>query len=296
MKIFITGATGFIGQHLIKLLLKEGYTIHILVRPSTDSNLINSQVRVFVYNSSIESLLAYFKNENFQGVIHLASLFSTQHKTVEIEPFISSNITLGTQLLEAATLNNVAWFINTGTFWQNYNDKNNNPLNLYAATKEAFETIAKYFTLNHPLKFVTLKLNDTFGSNDTRDKILNLWKKNLQTKELLEMSKGDQIIDISYIDDITNAYLVLIDYVNKTDFNICKNKVFVVSNSQKISLKALSKLFEKLTQTTLNIQWGAKEYRKNEIFIPYSSGKTVPNWKQKYTLEESLKKWIADND
>ena len=54
---------------------------------------------------------------------------------------------------------NLKWFINTGTFWQNYQSEKYNPVNLYAATKEAFQNIAKYYTETSSLIFTTIKLN-----------------------------------------------------------------------------------------------------------------------------------------
>jgi len=294
MKILMTGGSGFIGRHLLEVLLQEGHTLHIVVRASSSLTDINPAVTIFEHNGESISLLNYCKDEKFQGIIHLASLFLVEHKSTDIETLINSNILFGTQLLEAATQTDVSWFIDTGTFWQNYQNKEHNPLNLYAATKEALQLIAKSYTHTSSLKYVTLKLNDTFGPHDTRDKIFNLWMKNINEKEpsLLKMSKGAQIIDISYIEDVVSAYITLIEYLNTNTSKVCQNRVFVVSNTQKLSLKALSTLFEKITQRKLHIQWGAREYREKEIFTPYDQGEAVPNWRQQYSLEESIQKWI----
>jgi len=292
MKILITGATGFIGQNLVKLLLDKEYEIHCIVRINSNISKIDSRAQIFKYDENIDSLLEYCKEQKFDGVIHLASLFLATHTKDNISDLISSNIQLGTELLEASKNSNVKWFVNTGTFWQNYQNEKYNPVNLYAATKEAFQVIAKYYTETSNLIFTTIKLNDTFGANDTRNKVFNLWNKIAKSGETLEMSAGEQIIDISYIEDVVSAYEILINHLNSDKKDDFKNKEFVVTNTQRMSLKDLSKVFEEATNTKLYIIWGAKPYREREVMIPFSKGKTVPGWQKKYSLEVAIKKII----
>lgn len=293
MKVLITGITGFIGQNLSIALLNESYEVHALVRKNSDISVIHKNINVHIYNNSALELIELFNNEKFDGVIHLASLFLAKHSSNDIHNLVSSNIEFGTQLLEASSIANVTWFINTGTFWQNYENADYNPVNLYAATKEAFQSIARYYTETSNLVFTTIKLNDTFGQNDTRGKVFTLWTKILNTGEQLEMSAGEQIIDISYIDDVVTAYIKLIELLSK-DPNGYRNKEYVVSNTDKMSLKNLARLFEEVTQEKLKIKWGARAYREREVMIPYSQGKCVPGWKQSYTLKQAIENTVKD--
>lgn len=294
MKILLTGATGFIGQNLITLLLNKGYSIHCIVRENSDTSKIDSKANIFRYDENIDSLIKYFEKELFDGLIHLASLFLAMHNKDDIGKLITSNIQFGTELLEASKQTKVKWFINTGTFWQHYENERYNPVNLYSATKEAFENIAKYYMETSDLIFATIKLNDTFGPKDTRNKVFNLWAKIAKTNELLEMSEGEQIIDINYIEDVVSAYNVLINHLNSKNCNEFNNKEYVLTNNEKCSLKDLSKIFEEVTNSKLNIKWGGRTYREREVMIPYSNGITVPNWTQKYTLKEAIKKTIGE--
>ena len=295
MKILVTGATGFIGQNLISLLLDKNYDIHCIVRQNSNISKIDKRAEIFKYDTNIDNLIEYFKKENFDGVVHLASLFLAVHTKDDIAKLISSNIQFSTELLEASKQSNTKWFINTGTFWQHYENEDYNPVNLYSATKEAFEKIAKYYIETSSIVFTIIKLNDTFGPNDTRNKVFNLWAKIAKSGELLEMSPGEQIVDISYIEDVISAYEVLINHLNSDKKEDFKNKEFVVTNNEKMSLRDLSKIFEEATNTKLNINWGARPYREREVMKPYSKGTTVPNWKQKYKLEEAIVKTIGEN-
>jgi nucleoside-diphosphate-sugar epimerase len=294
MKLLITGATGFIGQNLIKNLMSHNINIHIVVRQNSDISNFSENISVFKYDEKIDSLIYYFENEKFDGVIHLASLFLATHNNSDISNLINSNIKFGTELLEASVKSNVKWFLNTGTFWQNYENEDYNPVNLYAATKEAFENIAKFYTQTSNLIFTTIKLNDTFGANDTRNKVFNLWYKIFKNDEVLGMSAGNQIIDISYIDDVTNAYSTMIDNLNKDDKSIYNHKTFVVTNNQKPTLKELSKIFEDVIDNKLKINWGDREYRHREVMQPFSQGITVPNWKQQYSLKDAITITLKD--
>lgn len=292
MKIFVTGVTGFIGQYLVDKLI-DNYEICALVREGGKVDDVSTDVKIFTYNNKISELIEFFKQERFDGVIHLASLFLASHTPEDISSLIHSNINLGTDLLEASSVSGVRWFINTGTFWQHYENEEYNPVNLYAATKKAFEDIAKFYTQTNDLVFTTIKLNDTFGPHDTRAKVFNLWTKIAASGETLAMSAGEQIIDISYIDDVISAYERLIELLAE-NANEHKDKTYVVSNKERLSLKELSKIFEKATHSTLNIDWGGREYRDREVMLPYNQGTTVPGWKQKYTLEEAIRKTVKE--
>lgn len=294
MKLFVTGATGFIGQNLVKVLLDKEYEVYCIVREDSDTSKIDNRCEIFRYSGDVDSLVEYFKSNSFTGVIHLASLFLASHTNNDISSLIFSNIKFGAELLEASKQAKTKWFINTGTFWQNYNNEEYNPVNLYASTKEAFEDIAKYYIETSNLVFTTIKLNDTFGPNDTRNKVFNLWARIAKSGEQLEMSPGEQIIDISYIEDVISAYEILVSNLNSDASEDYKNKTFAVKSLGRVRLKDLSKIFENSTNTKLNIVWGAREYREREVMLPWEDGEVVPGWEPKYTMENAIKKTIGE--
>ncbi len=293
MTILVTGATGYIGKEFIRQM-QSRYNIIALVRDTSKTDELKAFNCKIITFSDYKKILNIFKQNSITGVVHFASNVITNHKNNDIKELIDSNITFGTELLEACQESNVKWFINTGTFWQNYENRSYNPVNLYSATKEAFEDIAKFYSQTSSLIFITIKLNDTFGPNDTRNKIFNIWNKISKSGELLEMSLGEQIVDISYIDDVVGAYITMIDNLTKKDAYKYKNKTFVVSNMEKLSLKELSNLFENITKNSLNIKWGGRKYRDREVMIPYTRGESVPNWKQQFGLENAIENTIRN--
>jgi CDP-paratose synthetase len=294
MKILVSGLTGFVGHHLGQRLINEGYNVHAIVRHPAPK-LKKLGIKTHIFNGQTESLMKLTKRERFDGVIHLASLFLAKHTPEDIKGLIDSNLLFGAQLLEAAAQNNVSWFINTGTFWQHYQNQPYSPVNLYAATKQAFEDIARYYTETTPMTIVTLKLSDTFGPNDTRPKIFTLWLRIGTSKEGLNMSPGEQLLDISFIDNVVDGYLRLITLLSKESGKTLRGQDFALKARQPLSLKKLAQVFEQVTGTTLHINWGKLPYRPREVMVPWNRGKTVPGYKPKVSLEEGIKKTFDAN-
>lgn len=292
MKIVITGATGFVANALVNKLLQENHEVYAIVREHSDTSAISKDAQLFVDKGDSNTLNDFFKKIKPDGIVHLASLFLAQHNADDINALINSNILFGTRLLEAASQSNTGWFINTGTFWQHYNNEEYNPVNLYAATKQAFEVMAKFYSETQGIDFVTLKLNDTFGEGDTRKKVFNLWRSLAQSGESLGMSPGDQMIDISYIENIIDAYVQLIENVSSDNEHQYNGKSFAVSADERMSLKALAKVYEKATDSTLKIVWGERPYRDREVMEPWNKGVAVPGWKQNVSLENAISRVI----
>ncbi|QDF30231.1 NAD-dependent epimerase/dehydratase family protein [Halarcobacter anaerophilus] len=288
MNILITGATGFLGNNLSNFLIEKGFNLTAIVRESSDLSTLNKNIKIFVYDGNVSNLINFFNINKIEGVIHLASMVISEHKSEEIGDILSSNISFGTEVLEASKKANIKWFINTGTFWQNYESCDYNPTNLYAASKEAFEKIAKYYYETSEFIFNTIKLNDTFGANDKRKKILYYWDKISKSGDTLEMSRGEQIIDMNYIEDVVNAYYLLIEHLSNE--GATNGKTYIVTSKNRMSLKELAKVYETTLNKKLNIKWGAKPYRVREVMNPMICHDVIPGWQQKYELVEALKK------
>lgn len=272
MNILVTGVTGFIGMNLLKAL-NDKYVVYVLVRPTTDLSKVSTE-HIFVFDDNIVELSNYLRTNKIRGIVHLASLYITQHQPMQIKDLILSNVYLGAALLEAAVEANVKWFLNTGTIWQNYipDSQEYCPVNLYAATKQAFIDMAKYYTEISELKFCTLKLCDTYGPDDTRPKILTLFKRIAETGETLDMSPGEQLIDLVYIDDVVDGFEHLILMLEN---DACIKNDYVLSSGHPIRLKDLASMYEEITGKVLNINWGGRRYKQREVMIPWQEGNVL---------------------
>jgi nucleoside-diphosphate-sugar epimerase len=287
MRVLITGATGFVGKNLIQKMKRE-HDLHILVRPNSnwaDLGISN----VFEFSDNTAQLAEYLKEKHIDGIIHLASLYIAEHKTEQVKDIVISNVYLGTALLEACKIAGTKWFLNTGTIWQNYNapdySDEYHPVNLYSASKQAFMTMAQYYTETTDIRFCTLKLCDTYGPNDTRSKIFALFHQIAKSGDVLQMSPGNQKLDILHIDDVINGFLTMVNLL-ATNKEILDE--YVLTSYSHISLKEIAETFTKVTGQNINVNWGGRLYRIREVIKPWK-GTPVPKWMPIINIEKGIK-------
>ncbi len=285
---FITGATGFIGSHLARCLVREGWAVHILTR--TGSRFPDmpefSQMTNHVHDGSTESMVHCVAQAKPDVVFHLASWVLSAHGIQDIEPLLASNVLLGSQLLEAMKVNEVRNIVNTGTFWQHYNNEEYNPVCLYAATKQAFEAILEYYVRACDFKAITLQLFDTYGPGDLRPKLFHLLNKAATTGVTLDMSAGEQLIDLVHIDDVIDAYLIAAQRLLSE--KISSHERYSVSSENPLPLKKLVHLYAVVTRQTINVNWGGRAYRYREVMLPWNRGELLSGWKQKISLTDGI--------
>lgn len=291
--ICLTGATGFIGSNLLKSLQAQGgASISAIARSQESCDRIKSlNVDFYLDDGDTDHLIKYFQERKFDTVVHLASLYLKDHQSQQIENLISSNVLFGTRLLEASVKSSVRSFINTGTFWQHFNNKVYSPVNLYAASKQAFEMIARYYQESSNILFATLYLNDTYGPGDTRKKILNIWKA-MKEGDRVDMSPGEQSINLLHIDDAVRGYLRLIYLAQRGKLSKDAAASYVLKSNEEVTLRQLAVLFEQISKKKLNINWGGLPYRDREIMTIWDGGATVEGWEPLVSLKEGLKEFI----
>ncbi len=292
-RILVTGATGFIGSHLVKKLVQQGISVYVIVRDRRKAEECLAEVlqKIVIYQreGSVYSLADFLQTEKIEGVIHLATHYITENSADDIEELIESNILFGTQILEAMKLAGVKKFINAGSSWQHYNHDTYNPVNLYAATKQAFEDLLHYYTQAEEIHAITLEIYDTYGAEDHRNKIINRWKRNIVEREVISLSLGEQKLDYILIEDVLEAILQAIKIVDDVfDKEKVYEKKYAVCSGHFYTLKEIAETFEQVYHTKLQIAWGTLPYRKREVFEPYSGTEILPGWEAKYSLKEGL--------
>lgn len=286
----ITGGTGYVGFCLAKRLISEHWEVHLIVRAESDLAALASfadQMILHIHDGSTDSMIHILNTVKPNVVFHLASLFLAQHAPKDVIPLIQSNIAFATQLVEAMAQNNVQNLINTGTSWQHYENKNYSPVCLYAATKQAFEALLQYYVEAKSIKAITLELFDTFGPHDPRPKLVHLLRRISQSGDTLAMSPGEQMVDIVYIDDVIDAYLLAAERLINSKGGM--HERYAVSSGNPMSLKELVARFEMATGEKPPIQWGGRPYRDREVMFTWDRGNKLPGWNAKVSFEEGLR-------
>jgi len=283
----VTGGTGFIGSHLVDHLQTAGWTVHMLARTNAEHIFPSSAgVQLHPYRGGTAEVTDAMERSRPDVVFHLASLFLAQHTPRQIVPLIESNITLGTQLLEAMSAVGVTSLVNAGTSWQHFHCEGYRPVNLYAATKQAFEDILAYYADAGDIRAVTLSLFDSYGPGDTRKKLLRTLRDSLKTDKELHMSPGDQVIDLVHVDDICEAFLHAARLLRDPKHPPLAS--YAISGGQRMTLRQIVATLEQAAGRTVRVNWGARAYRPREVMHLWD-GPPMPGWQPRITLAEGLK-------
>jgi nucleoside-diphosphate-sugar epimerase len=292
----ITGANGFIGSHLVQRLVADGWQVHIIVRQNSSLDLLKhllGSISIHRHDGKTESMAIIMQRVKPDVVFHLASLFLSTHHPKDVEGLVSSNVLFGAQLMEAMATVGISSLINTGTAWQHYKSNEYNPVNLYAATKQAFQDLLAYYVDAGKIKAITLKLCDTYGNNDPRPKLFNLIVQRGVDEPPLELSPGDQYIDIVHVSDVVQAYLVAVDRLMAGD--VIGHEIYSVTSGKPVMLRSLVEAIQQWLGMRDGVIWGAREYREREVMEPWA-GPTLPGWKPVVDMEHAVRQGRKDSD
>jgi len=291
MRILVTGATGFVGGQLVKRLLLERHEVHVLTRPSTDLSNFGEeldQVSSRPHYGSTADMISLIRDARPDAVIHLASLFLGEHRPDDVDELVKSNVLLSVQLTEAMAANDVRQLINVGTSWQHFDDEDYSPVNLYAATKQAFRALLQYYVEAHQIRVVNLELFDTFGPDDRRGKLFSLLERLRSGGDTIGMSPGNQRLDPVYIDDVVEAFIIALERLRSGA--VQAQETYSVCSGNPVQLRELVRIYEDESGSTLKIEWGGRAYRAREVMEPWSRGAVLPGWSPQISLQEGIRR------
>jgi nucleoside-diphosphate-sugar epimerase len=143
---------------------------------------------------------------------------------------------------------------------------------------------------------VTIQISDTYGLCDRRQKLFNLLKKACVSQASLDMSKGEQYLDLVYIDDVVDAYLKTIEYLLQKDDN--SHEIFQIGTGKPKKLKDVVYLFQKIAGKKITVNFGGRPYRKREMMYTKANigkAKKVLGWRPKISLNRGINILIKEN-
>lgn len=280
-RAFLTGATGFIGRQLVRQLYKDGWVVHAISRrmPTTEES---KTATWYPYCGTYDSVLLALSTSQPDVVFHLASLFVKEHGSWEIDSVVDGNLRFGMQLLEAMQECNVRQLLNTGTNWQHIETFDYNPVNLYAATKQAFEAIIDYYCYAHNFEAITLKLYDTYGPNDSRGKLVPYLQECLRDGSEVNMTDGMQSIYLVHVEDVARAFThACRHFVSSSHlrFGVCSEAPLTIR--QVLEKLALAK------NCRPKVKWGSKPSSRRTIMHPVYLPQ-LPGWRPIYSFPNGL--------
>lgn len=303
VRVLVTGATGFIGSHLIQTLLKKGYTVGIIKRETSDAWRIQTELYLLtVFNTDLadtDAVLDVVSKFKPNMVVHLAAKYVPEHNVIDIVPLIQTNV-LGTiNLLDACKASGVKLFINTSTAFvygsttQPAGETHSlNPINLYALTKAQGEEACTYYA-KQGLKCVTFRLSPPYGDADNERKLIPTAIRSMIEHRELKLNSGLQEWDYTYIDDVVRAYMIAL----RSEENLRANShtIFNVGAGVPVSVKQVISIIKNYLDCDTELNWGIVPHRKNEVWYTCADiGKIadVFNWQPEVSISDGLKKTV----
>ena len=302
-KIFITGATGFIGRHLVRLLTREGYSVGVLARsPSSFAHEVGIQNISFFTGDirSYEDLETAFTSFKPDAVIHLVTYYAVMHRADEIGVMLDTNVKGTINLLEAAKESkSVRLFINTGTCAV-YEQKthrlseadNVKPQNLYAVTKLQAEEACSFYADAYNLPCVTLRLFPPYGPGDKERRLLPYVIGSLLNKTTPNLTTGKQEWDFVYVSDIVSGFLAALRSYPFPE----KHEIINIGTGDPQSVRTVVEMIKSTMNSDTNLLWGSVEHRMNEVWYnsaDISKAQKVLHWSPQVGMDEGLGKTVA---
>ena len=285
MTVLLSGATGFLGSHLLKRLIQEGYTVIVLKRSTSDTYRIKELLEeVTYYDVDKTDIEEIFKNHTVDIVINTVTDYGRANN--RISSILETNLMFSLKLLENAVANKVKAFINTDTLL-------NKELNAYALSKDQFVQWMRF--LSDKMQMINIKIEHMYGPLDDENKFIYWVIRQLKENvEKIDLTSGVQKRDFIYIDDIVEAYMTIIK--SSTTFSSFEEFELGSGNAVKVKefLELIYNQVKERQPLTTTLNFGAVSYRPKENMCMQAdiSKLHALGWTPKVTLNEGIKKII----
>lgn len=243
MNILVTGATSFLGQHLVRVLLTDGYTVTATGR--------NTDVALSLIALGAKFIAADLSKDRYipclcaqqQAVVHCAEKSSTWGDYLD---FYSVNVAATKNLLRASVDAGVQRFIHisTSSLYFNFHDEfeiteqhclPKRPANHYVATKRIAELLV-HQAADCGLSAITLRPQCLFGPGE--NVIARRLQKMRSGETVALIDNGVALTDITYVDNVVYAIQLALSANRRYS-----GRVYNITNNESLSSKALQKLF-----------------------------------------------------
>ena len=233
MKILVTGGAGFIGSNLCRVLLDRGDTI-VAIDNLNDYYDVNikywrlEQLKKYdnfkfikMDISDKESIMNLFKEEGFEVAVNLAAQAGVRYSITNPDAYISSNLIGFYNILEACRhylVKHLVYASSSSVYGSNKKvpysteDKVDNPVSLYAATKKSNELMAHAYSKLYNIPSTGLRFFTVYGPAGRPDMAYFGFTNKLIKGETIQIfNYGNCKRDFTYVDDIVEGVKRVID-------------------------------------------------------------------------------------
>ena len=327
--ILITGAAGFIGFFLSKRILEENKDNVVIgydnLNDYYDVRLKNERLQlldkfdnfVFIRGDlrDRKKIKEIFEKYSPDIVINLAAQAGVRYSITNPEEYIDSNIIGFFNLLECCRhsydsgengVKHLVYASSSSVYGLNkkvpysVEDKVDNPVSLYAATKKSNELMAYAYSKLYDIPVTGLRFFTVYGPMGRPDMAyFSFADKMVKNEKIQIFNYGNMYRDFTYIDDIVDGILRIMKKVPKQDENGVKYKVYNIGNNKPESLMDFVKILENLLMSKNVIEKSVeKEYLPMQPGDVYQTYEDISELKKDFgyapntRLEDGLEKFV----
>lgn len=248
MKVLVTGTAGFIGFHVAKRLLERGDEVigidninnyydvglklsrlrELGIEKEKNSENILAQSNSYSNHkflkldiSDREEMKKFFESESFDAVCHLAAQAGVRYSIENPNAYIDSNIVGFMNILEGCRQNNIknlSFASSSSVYGLNKSqpfktsDHTDHPISLYASTKKSNEMMAHSYAHLYGIQITGIRFFTVYGPWCRPDMAPMLFARAISTDKTIKVfNNGDMQRDFTYIDDIVEGVIKVID-------------------------------------------------------------------------------------
>ena len=275
--ILVTGAAGFIGFHLAKRLLESGDIVVGIDNLNSyyDVNLKKARIAILenyknfhftkIDIANRQEMEAFFRENEFETVLNMAAQAGVRYSLTNPHAYIDSNLIGFINILEGCRHSNVKHLVyasSSSVYGANtlmpfsVHHNVDHPISLYAATKKANELMAHTYAGLYNIPCTGLRFFTVYGPWGRPDMAMFLFTKAiLQGKPIDVYNHGKMKRDFTYIDDIIEGVVRIIDKVPRPDPNwngdnpdpgtsFAPYKIYNIGNNNPVELMKFINLLE----------------------------------------------------
>lgn len=246
MKIFITGAAGFIGHNVVRLLEQKNIECFGIDNRTTygfvPQEELDYLIRERFKRIRATPLVADIRNAddlrsrisifNCDTIIHLASF--PRQKVVSQNPIVASEVmsTGLINLLEAARTNKIKRFvyISSSMVYGDFEtdvteDATCNPIGQYGIMKYMGEKLVEDYARQYGFDYVIIRPSAVYGELDVEDRVVSKFMLGAMRGETLKVKGADEVLDFTYVEDAARGI------VQATLSQNSANKIYNITRS-----------------------------------------------------------------
>ncbi len=311
--ILVTGCAGFIGFHICKKLLENGFNVIGIdnINNYYDINLKNKRLAILsklhlknqtwnFYKTDLinkDKLFEIFKEYNPETVINLAAQAGVRYSLENPSAYINSNIVGFSNILECCRSSKVKRLLyasSSSVYGGNTkipfseNDPVNHPVSLYAATKRSNELMAHTYSHLYKLSCIGLRLFTVYGPWGRPDMAPMIFADAIINKKPIKVfNHGNMSRSFTFIDDVIQNIFDLMQKPAVIDQNFnCKypnpstsfapNMILNIGNSESINLEKFISYLE--TEFGINAIKEYEETQKGDVNDTQADDSLLKNW------------------